>query len=44
VITVILYGVSLAAILREYGSLEAYLQAYLQDYGMSLDDLMNGTY
>jgi hypothetical protein len=44
VITAILYAVSLAAILHTYGSLEAYLRAYLQDYGMSLDDLMNGTY
>jgi hypothetical protein len=44
VITVILYAISIATILHTYGSLEAYLRAYLQDYGMSLDDLMNGTY
>jgi hypothetical protein len=44
VITAILYGVTLANILHTYGSLEEYLRVYLQDYGMSLDDLMNGTY
>jgi predicted histidine transporter YuiF (NhaC family) len=38
--TVLLYGISFATILQEYGSLEEYLKSYLQDYGMSLEDLM----
>jgi hypothetical protein len=42
--TAVLYGISLATILHTYGSLEEYLRAYLQDYGMSMDDLMNGMY
>ncbi|MCI5855781.1 MAG: hypothetical protein MR016_00205 [Agathobacter sp.] len=39
VITAITYAVTLYAIIGEYGSLEEYLRIYLQDYGMSLDDL-----
>ncbi len=39
VITAITYAVTLYAIIGEYGSLEEYLRIYLQDYGMSLEDL-----
>jgi hypothetical protein len=42
--TAVLYTISFTAIIRDYGSLEAYLRAYLQDYGMSLDDLMGEMY
>jgi predicted histidine transporter YuiF (NhaC family) len=42
--TVVLYAISFAMIIGEYGSLEAYLKAYLQDYGMSLEDLMGEMY
>jgi hypothetical protein len=42
--TAVLYTISFTAIIRDYGSLEAYLRAYLQDCGMSLEDIMGDTY
>lgn len=44
IITAVMYGITLAVIIDTYGSLEAYLRVYLQDYGMTLEELMNGVY
>lgn len=38
-ITAVTYSVTLYTIILEYGSLEEYLRVYLENYGMSLDDL-----
>ena len=43
-VTIIMYAITFAVIIGTYGSLEEYLRVYLQDYGMSLDELMNEMY
>lgn len=42
--TVVMYTITFVTIIHTYGSLEEYLRVYLKDYGMTLEELMEGLY